>query len=133
MIGTLFGFELSTSLTRPNQLTYYRKEKLLKSPSKHGTENGQHNVTYLLLTCDLAAVFQICRLKSVQHIYTYKCLCFAPKQVLCAKNLAKKDLFRLPDPFAKVSVEGSGQCHTTDTYKSSLDPKWNQHFDLYVV
>lgn len=50
--------------------------------------------------------------------------------VLCAKNLAKKDLFRLPDPFAKVSVEGSGQCHSTDTCKSSLDPKWNQHFDL---
>ncbi|XP_046461626.1 E3 ubiquitin-protein ligase SMURF1-like [Daphnia pulex] len=52
--------------------------------------------------------------------------------ILCAKNLAKKDLFRLPDPFAKVSVEGSGQCHSTDTCKSSLDPKWNQHFDLYI-
>lgn len=52
--------------------------------------------------------------------------------ILCAKNLAKKDLFRLPDSFAKVSVEGSGQCHSTDTCKSSLDPKWNQHFDLYI-
>ncbi|XP_018595509.1 E3 ubiquitin-protein ligase SMURF1-like isoform X1 [Scleropages formosus] len=52
--------------------------------------------------------------------------------VLCAKNLAKKDFFRLPDPFAKVVVDGSGQCHSTDTVKSSLDPKWNQYYDLYI-
>ncbi|KAI5622734.1 E3 ubiquitin-protein ligase SMURF1 isoform X1, partial [Silurus asotus] len=52
--------------------------------------------------------------------------------VLCAKNLAKKDFFRLPDPFAKVVVDGSGQCHSTDTVKSTLDPKWNQHYDLYI-
>lgn len=52
--------------------------------------------------------------------------------VLCAKNLAKKDFFRLPDPFAKIVVDGSGQCHSTDTVKSTLDPKWNQHYDLYV-
>ncbi|MFT7812037.1 E3 ubiquitin-protein ligase SMURF1-like isoform X1 [Arapaima gigas] len=52
--------------------------------------------------------------------------------VLCAKNLAKKDFFRFPDPFAKVVVDGSGQCHSTDTVKSSLDPKWNQHYDLYI-
>lgn len=36
----------------------------------------------------------------------------------------------LPDPFAKVSVDGSGQCHSTDTCKATLDPKWNQHYDL---
>uniref|UniRef100_A0A803XSW6 C2 domain-containing protein n=2 Tax=Meleagris gallopavo TaxID=9103 RepID=A0A803XSW6_MELGA len=53
--------------------------------------------------------------------------CFA---VLCAKNLAKKDFFRLPDPFAKIVVDGSGQCHSTDTVKNTLDPKWNQHYDL---
>ncbi|XP_048870324.1 E3 ubiquitin-protein ligase SMURF1 isoform X3 [Brienomyrus brachyistius] len=52
--------------------------------------------------------------------------------VLCAKNLVKKDFFRLPDPFAKVVVDGSGQCHSTDTVKSTLDPKWNQYYDLYV-
>ncbi|KAL3876572.1 hypothetical protein ACJMK2_034407 [Sinanodonta woodiana] len=52
--------------------------------------------------------------------------------VLCAKNLCKKDFFRLPDPFAKISVDGSGQCHSTDTCKNTLDPKWNQHYDLYV-
>uniref|UniRef100_T1JG98 E3 ubiquitin-protein ligase n=1 Tax=Strigamia maritima TaxID=126957 RepID=T1JG98_STRMM len=38
----------------------------------------------------------------------------------------------LPDPFAKVSVDGSGQCHSTDTCKNTLDPKWNQHYDLYI-
>lgn len=36
----------------------------------------------------------------------------------------------LPDPFAKITVEGSGQCHSTDTCKATLDPKWNQHYDL---
>lgn len=52
--------------------------------------------------------------------------------ILCAQNLARRDLFRLPDPFAKISVDGSGQCHSTDTCKATLDPKWNQHYDLYV-
>ncbi|XP_067671329.1 E3 ubiquitin-protein ligase SMURF2-like [Haliotis asinina] len=52
--------------------------------------------------------------------------------VLCAKNLGKKDFFRLPDPFAKISVDGSGQCHSTDTCRNTLDPKWNQHYDLYI-
>ncbi|XP_065558110.1 E3 ubiquitin-protein ligase SMURF2-like [Artemia franciscana] len=52
--------------------------------------------------------------------------------ILCAKNLAKKDLFRLPDPFARVSVDGSGQTYSTHSVKSTLDPKWNQHFDLFI-
>ncbi|XP_072124780.1 E3 ubiquitin-protein ligase SMURF1 isoform X4 [Mobula birostris] len=58
--------------------------------------------------------------------------------VLCAKSLAKKDFFiylpctGLPDPFAKIIVDGSGQCHSTDTVKNTLDPKWNQHYDLYI-
>lgn len=38
----------------------------------------------------------------------------------------------LPDPFAKVTIEGTGQCHSTECCKNTLDPKWNQHFDLYV-
>ncbi|XP_026680932.1 E3 ubiquitin-protein ligase SMURF1-like [Diaphorina citri] len=50
--------------------------------------------------------------------------------LLCARNLARKDLFRLPDPFAKISVDGSGQCHSTEPVKATLDPKWNQHYDL---
>uniref|UniRef100_A0A8C2J932 HECT-type E3 ubiquitin transferase n=1 Tax=Cyprinus carpio TaxID=7962 RepID=A0A8C2J932_CYPCA len=35
-------------------------------------------------------------------------------------------------PFAKVVVDGSGQCHSTDTVRNTLDPKWNQHYDLYI-
>uniref|UniRef100_A0AAY4CPW7 E3 ubiquitin-protein ligase n=1 Tax=Denticeps clupeoides TaxID=299321 RepID=A0AAY4CPW7_9TELE len=42
------------------------------------------------------------------------------------------DLTCLPDPFAKVVVDGSGQCHSTDTVRNTLDPKWNQHYDLYI-
>ena len=38
----------------------------------------------------------------------------------------------LPDPFAKIVVEGTGQQYTTDIYKASLDPKWNVHYDLYL-
>ncbi|XP_067123380.1 E3 ubiquitin-protein ligase SMURF2 isoform X2 [Centruroides vittatus] len=52
--------------------------------------------------------------------------------ILCAKNLAKKDFFRLPDPFCKINVNGSGQCHSTETCKNTLDPRWNQHYDLYI-
>nr|XP_034174941.1 E3 ubiquitin-protein ligase SMURF1 [Osmia lignaria] len=52
--------------------------------------------------------------------------------ILCARNLARKDLFRLPDPFAKITVDGSGQCHSTHTVKATLDPMWNQHYDLYI-
>ncbi|XP_033123760.1 E3 ubiquitin-protein ligase SMURF2-like [Anneissia japonica] len=52
--------------------------------------------------------------------------------VLCAKNVCKRDFFRLPDAFAKVVVDGSGQCHSTGTCKGTLDPKWNQHYDLFV-
>lgn len=45
-------------------------------------------------------------------------------------NLRKIFLVGLPDPFAKITVDGSGQCHSTDTCKATLDPKWNQHYDL---
>ncbi|KAH8413862.1 hypothetical protein KR222_010508 [Zaprionus bogoriensis] len=52
--------------------------------------------------------------------------------LLCARNLARKDLFRLPDPFAKVQVDGTGQVYSTEISKSSLDPKWNAHYDLFL-
>jgi len=52
--------------------------------------------------------------------------------VLCAKNLVKKDFFRLPDPYARITVDASGQCHSTRSIKGTLDPKWNQHYDLFV-
>uniref|UniRef100_A0A3P9M0J7 HECT-type E3 ubiquitin transferase n=1 Tax=Oryzias latipes TaxID=8090 RepID=A0A3P9M0J7_ORYLA len=51
---------------------------------------------------------------------------------LKVKQKIYRSCFCLPDPFAKVVVDGSGQCHSTDTVKSTLDPKWNQHYDLYI-
>lgn len=38
----------------------------------------------------------------------------------------------LPDPFAKICVDGSGQSHSTETIKNTLEPKWNSHYDLYI-
>ncbi|KAL5273487.1 SMURF2 family protein [Megaselia abdita] len=52
--------------------------------------------------------------------------------ILCARNLVRKDLFRLPDPFTKISVDGTGQVYSTDTCKSTLDPKWNTYYDLFL-
>eukprot|EP00095_Tigriopus_kingsejongensis_P011506 maker-scaffold56_size446035-snap-gene-3.36 protein:Tk11506 transcript:maker-scaffold56_size446035-snap-gene-3.36-mRNA-1 annotation:"e3 ubiquitin-protein ligase smurf1 isoform x1" len=62
--------------------------------------------------------------------------------ILCACNLAKRDLFRLPDPFVKLSVDPAGglppgrplwgQMHCTDTDRGTLDPKWNAHYDLML-
>lgn len=67
--------------------------------------------------------------------------------VLCARSLAKRDLFRLPDPFVRITVDPGGQngqqaqghhhphplqSHCTDTVKASLDPKWNSHYDLLL-
>ncbi|XP_013142942.1 PREDICTED: E3 ubiquitin-protein ligase SMURF2 [Papilio polytes] len=52
--------------------------------------------------------------------------------ILCARNLVRRDLFRLPDPFVKISVDGSGQVYSTNAVKATLDPKWNTHYDLYL-
>lgn len=53
--------------------------------------------------------------------------------ILCARNLVRRDLFRLPDPFAKIAVDGSGQVYSTNAVKATLDPKWNTHYDLYLT
>lgn len=52
--------------------------------------------------------------------------------ILCARNLARKDIFRLPDPFAKIRVDGTAQEYLTEICKASLEPKWNTHYDLYL-
>lgn len=38
----------------------------------------------------------------------------------------------MPDPFAKISVDGTGQVYSTEICKASLDPKWNTHYDLFI-
>lgn len=38
----------------------------------------------------------------------------------------------LPDPFAKVIVDG-GQVFETDACKATVDPKWSSHYDLFLA
>ncbi|KAJ8655426.1 hypothetical protein O0I10_008919 [Lichtheimia ornata] len=53
--------------------------------------------------------------------------------VIAADGLIKKDLFfKLPDPFAVVTVDGE-QTHTTTVMKKTLNPYWNESFDLQVT
>lgn len=52
--------------------------------------------------------------------------------VIAADGLVKKDLFfKMPDPFAVVTVDGE-QTHTTTVMKKTLNPYWNESFDLKV-
>lgn len=51
--------------------------------------------------------------------------------VLAADGLVKRDVFRLPDPFAIVTVDGE-QTQTTQPIKKSLNPYWNDSFVVYV-
>ncbi|XP_053684395.1 E3 ubiquitin-protein ligase SMURF2 [Sabethes cyaneus] len=52
--------------------------------------------------------------------------------ILCARNLARKDIFRLPHPFAKIQVDGTPQEFKTEICKASLEPRWQSHYDLYL-
>ncbi|KAI7862441.1 hypothetical protein BDF14DRAFT_1855541 [Spinellus fusiger] len=52
--------------------------------------------------------------------------------VVAADGLMKKDLFfKLPDPFAVVTVDGE-QTKTTVVMKKTLNPYWNESFELHV-
>ena len=48
-------------------------------------------------------------------------------KVVAAESLYKRDVFRQPDPFAVITVEGS-QAKTTKTAKKTLNPYWNETF-----
>jgi E3 ubiquitin-protein ligase NEDD4 len=73
--------------------------------------------------------------------------------VIAADGLYKRDVFRksyilaillvvriltsgafagFPDPFAVATVGGE-QTHTTSVIKKTLNPYWNEMFDLYVA
>ncbi|WWC58375.1 uncharacterized protein I303_100915 [Kwoniella dejecticola CBS 10117] len=51
--------------------------------------------------------------------------------IVAADSLIKRDILRLPDPFAIVSVD-SEQIHTTSVIKRTLNPYWNENFDITV-
>jgi E3 ubiquitin-protein ligase NEDD4 len=51
--------------------------------------------------------------------------------VVAADGLSKRDVFRLPDPFAVITVDAE-QTHTTSVIKKTLNPYWNESFDINV-
>lgn len=53
-------------------------------------------------------------------------------RLIAAEGLYKRDLFRSPDPFAVLTVDGS-QTKTTETAKKTLSPHWNQTFEFNVT
>lgn len=63
-------------------------------------------------------------------------ICFVSSTIGCLSNRTPVSVVficvGLPDPFVKISVDGSGQCHSTEAVKNTLDPKWNSHYDLYI-
>lgn len=50
-------------------------------------------------------------------------------KLVAAESLYKRDVFRQPDPFAVITVDGS-QTKTTKTAKKTLNPYWNESFLL---
>lgn len=50
-------------------------------------------------------------------------------KLVAAESLYKRDVFRQPDPFAVITVDGA-QTKTTKTAKKTLNPYWNESFAL---
>lgn len=53
-------------------------------------------------------------------------------KVLSADGLYKREIFKSPDPFAVLTIDGS-QTQTTETAKRTSSPLWNQSFDFNVT
>ncbi|KAG2733205.1 hypothetical protein G9P44_004195 [Scheffersomyces stipitis] len=53
-------------------------------------------------------------------------------KVVAAESLYKRDVFRQPDPFAVITVDGS-QTKTTKTAKKTLNPYWNESFNFTAL
>ncbi|KJZ78712.1 Putative E3 ubiquitin-protein ligase hulA [Hirsutella minnesotensis 3608] len=51
--------------------------------------------------------------------------------IIAADGLYKRDVFRLPDPFAVATINGE-QTRTTTVSKRTLNPYWNEVFDFRV-
>ncbi|KAK7207807.1 E3 ubiquitin-protein ligase hula [Myxozyma melibiosi] len=52
--------------------------------------------------------------------------------VVAADGLYKREVFRFPDPFAVITVDGE-QTNTTSVIKKTLNPYWNESFDVNVT
>lgn len=53
-------------------------------------------------------------------------------KVVAAESLYKRDVFRQPDPFSVITVDGS-QTKTTKTAKKTLNPYWNESFNFNAL
>ncbi|KAF2210441.1 hypothetical protein CERZMDRAFT_99498 [Cercospora zeae-maydis SCOH1-5] len=51
--------------------------------------------------------------------------------IIAADGLYKRDVFRFPDPFAVATINGE-QTKTTGVIKKTLNPYWNESFDMRV-
>ncbi|KAK1811053.1 hypothetical protein LTR12_014575 [Friedmanniomyces endolithicus] len=51
--------------------------------------------------------------------------------IIAADGLYKRDVFRFPDPFAVATISGE-QTKTTGVIKKTLNPYWNESFDMRV-
>lgn len=49
--------------------------------------------------------------------------------IIAADGLYKRDVFRFPDPFAVATIGGE-QTRTTSVIKKTLNPYWNEAFDM---
>ncbi|KAG9857847.1 E3 ubiquitin-protein ligase pub1, partial [Aureobasidium melanogenum] len=49
--------------------------------------------------------------------------------IIAADGLYKRDVFRFPDPFAVATINGE-QTKTTGVIKKTLNPYWNESFDM---
>ncbi|KAF2740699.1 HECT-domain-containing protein [Polyplosphaeria fusca] len=52
--------------------------------------------------------------------------------IIAADGLYKRDVFRFPDPFAVATINGE-QTRTTSVIKKTLNPYWNESFDMKVT
>jgi E3 ubiquitin-protein ligase NEDD4 len=56
---------------------------------------------------------------------------FIKLTVISANNLFQKSMFKLPDPFVVITIDGS-QTHTTLPVKKTLNPYYNQTYNLEI-
>ncbi|KAH3679536.1 hypothetical protein WICPIJ_008585 [Wickerhamomyces pijperi] len=52
-------------------------------------------------------------------------------KIVAAESLYKRDVFRSPDPFGVLTVDGE-QTKSTAAAKKTLNPYWNETFDFFV-